>query len=117
MKNLSELRDRLEDELGDEDLFNREDEINDEDEEDGSDTIFDDDDAEKEVKPDRNSMVIIRLDNQDRIKGRINKLEFEINYKELSDKINEHVPGVIITKIKARQMMDIVREMMGIEKK
>ena len=108
MRNILELKDRLKGELDDEYL---DDELDDEDD---IDVDNEDDDDEEEVShPDKTPMSFIRVDNQDRIKGRLNKLDFEINYKELSDKINDEVPGVIISKIKARQIMDIIRKEMG----
>lgn len=116
MKNILELKERLRGELDDE--YFDESEIDDEIDDEMDDEIEDDDDIdvdnEEDVShPDKSPMSFVRIDNQDKIKGRLNKLDFEINYKELSDKINEEVPGVIVSKIKARQIMDIIRKEMG----
>ena len=115
MRNILELKEKLRGELDDE--YFDESEIDDEMDDEMDDEIEDDDidvDNEEDIShPDKSPMSFVRVDNQDKIKGRLNKLDFEINYKELSDKINEEVPGVIVSKIKVRQIMDIIRKEMG----
>jgi hypothetical protein len=55
----------------------------------------------------------IKIENETLIKGFIKNLEFEVVFRDLADKINEEVDGVIITKIKARQIFDIIRSSLG----
>jgi len=54
----------------------------------------------------------VRIDNQDKIAGMIDSLNYRISFTELSDKLNE-IEGMSTTRSKAKRIFNIVRAAMG----
>lgn len=64
---------------------------------------------EKETKG--NSKV--RIETSTKIIGIIRKLDYEVDFKELADKVTDEVSGIVLTRAKAKQIFKIVKEMVG----
>jgi hypothetical protein len=61
----------------------------------------------------RDSKARIRLETETRIRGLIRNVEFDIQFRDLADRINDQIDGVVLTRDKAHQLFNIVRELMG----
>ena len=66
---------------------------------------------EEEFK--KESKARIRLETETRIKGIIKNLEFDINFRDLADRANDEIDGIVLTREKAHQIFNLVRDMLG----
>ena len=55
----------------------------------------------------------IFVDNEVKIRGIIQNMDFEFKYSDFVKQVHEKIPGVILTREKAHKMIDVFREMMG----
>jgi len=67
--------------------------------------------SEEEFK--KESKARIRLETETRIKGIIKNLEFDINFRDLADRANDEIDGIVLTREKAHQIFNLVRDMLG----
>ena len=67
--------------------------------------------SEEEFK--KESKARIRLETETRIKGIIKNLEFDINFRDLADRANDEIDGIVLTREKAHQLFNLVRDMLG----
>lgn len=74
----------------------------------------DEDEEFIEKEKEENNNVRIRVENETKIRGLIKSVDFEFVYRDFADRVNEEVDGVVLTREKAHQVFDIVREMLGI---
>lgn len=86
----------------------------DEDDEVLSDEELDDlEDEQEEEEDKKQSKARIRLETESKIKGIIKNLDFEMNYRDFADRVNDEVDGVVLTREKAHQVFNIVRDFLG----
>jgi hypothetical protein len=45
--------------------------------------------------------------------GQIKNLEFDINFRDLADRANDEIDGIVLTREKAHQVFNLVRDMLG----
>lgn len=67
--------------------------------------------SEEEFK--KESKARIRLETETRIKGIIKNLEFDVNFRDLADRANDEIDGIVLTREKAHQIFNLVRDMLG----
>lgn len=73
-----------------------------------------DDDLEAEEEEDRkDSRARIRVETESKIRGIIKNLDFEVNFRDLADRINDEIDGVVLTREKSHQLFSIVRDFLG----
>jgi len=77
------------------------------------DEFVDIDELEKEEEEEKDSKVRIRLETETKIRGIIKNLDFDINFRDLADRVNDEIDGVVLTREKAHQMFTLIRDMMG----
>lgn len=73
-------------------------------------------DLEDEAEEDedrRDSRARIRVETESKIRGIIKNLDFEVNFRDLADRINDEIDGVVLTREKAHQLFNVVRNMLG----
>ena len=73
-----------------------------------SDAEEDGDKAEKQ-----NSKARIRIETETRIRGLIKNVEFDVEFRDLADRVNDQIDGVVLTREKAHQLFNIFRDLMG----
>jgi len=82
--------------------------------EDAVDAFSDDmEEIENEEDLKKESKVRIRLETESRIKGIIKNLDFDINFRDLADRANDEVDGIVLTREKAHQLFNLIRSMLG----
>jgi hypothetical protein len=95
--NLLELNEKIKDEL---DIKSSEN---------GEETPEEDDlDSKKDTSKSR-----IRIENDSKITGIIRNLDYDIRFTDLADRLKEEVPGVTITRDKAKKIFNVVKDMIG----
>lgn len=55
----------------------------------------------------------IRVETESKIVGIIRNLNYNVKFKDLADRLKEEVPGVTITRDKAKKIFNVVKEMIG----
>jgi len=75
-----------------------------------TDDELEDQEDEAEAKE---SKARIRLETETRIRGLIRNVEFDVQFRDLADRINDQIDGIVLTRDKAHQLFNIVRELMG----
>lgn len=55
----------------------------------------------------------IRIETESRIKGLIKNLEFDVEFRDLADRVNDEIDGVVLTRDKAHQLFNLFRDIMG----
>lgn len=66
---------------------------------------------EKEEKVKTRSRV--RIETASKIVGIIRNVEYSVKYKELSERIRDEISGISVSRDKARQIFQIVKDMVG----
>lgn len=69
-------------------------------------------DAEEEGEK-KESRARIRVETESKIRGIIKNLDFEVNFRDMADRINDEIDGVVLTREKAHQLFNIVRDFLG----
>lgn len=80
------------------------------------DDAFDDIDTEMEEdeeKAKKDSKARIRVETESKIRGIIKNLDFEVNFRDLADRINDEIDGVVLTREKSHQLFNIIRDFLG----
>ena len=62
---------------------------------------------------DDNSRSRVRVETESKIIGIIRNLNYDIKFKDLADRLRDEVPGVSITRDKAKKIFNVVKEMVG----
>ena len=107
MNSLKKLNDRIRQELHlTEEEYIEDEVMDDEDEFEDFDEIAD----EEEEQSRKDSRARIRVETESKIRGLIKNLEFEVNFRDLADRINDVIDGVVLTREKAHQLFNIIRE-------
>ena len=102
MRSLQELNKKIKAEL-----YENDEEVMDDNEEE----MMDDEVMDDDVDENRNSK--IRLETESKIRGVIRNLNFEVNFRDLADKINDEIDGVVLTRDKSHQIFNIIQEFVG----
>jgi hypothetical protein len=112
MDSLKDLNDKIKNELH----------LNEEDKEYGEEFMDDIDseelDAEMEADAEeeevrKDSRARIRVETESKIRGIIKNLDFEVNFRDLADRINDEIDGVVLTREKSHQLFNIIRDFLG----
>jgi hypothetical protein len=79
---------------------------------------MEDDFDEEGDELEQDSKARIRLETESKIKGIIKNLDFEVDFRDLADRVNgtgdgEGIDGVVLTREKAHQLFNIFRDVMG----
>ncbi len=74
---------------------------------------FDDEQEEEQEEASKESKARIRLETESKIRGIIKNLDFEVNFRDMADRINDEIDGVVLTREKSHQLFSIVRDLMG----
>lgn len=74
---------------------------------------FDTEYEEEQEEADKSSKARIRLETESKIRGIIKNLTFDVNFRDMADRINDEIDGVVLTREKAHQLFSIVRDLMG----
>lgn len=69
--------------------------------------------AEADEQSSRESKARIRVETESKIRGIIKNLDFEVNFRDLADRINDEIDGVVLTREKSHQLFNIVRDFLG----
>lgn len=70
------------------------------------------DDETEDDKLKKDSRARIRVETESKIRGIIKNLDFEIKFRDLADKINDEIDGVVFTREKAHQLFNILRDLL-----
>lgn len=114
MSLLEELNDKIKTELhlNESDSEYSEDEILDDEELEDDDDDSEDYDAEQDERK-KSSRARIRVETESKIKGIIKNLDFEIDFRDLADAVNDKIDGVVLTREKSHELFNIVREFLN----
>jgi len=81
--------------------------------EDSTDNFSEPEEIEDEEEYKKESKARIRLETEAKIKGIIKNLEFDINFRDLADRVNDEIDGIVLTREKAHQLFNLIRSMLG----
>ena len=69
--------------------------------------------AEDEKSSEDASKSRIRIETDSKIVGIIRNLTYDVKFKDLADRLKEEVPGVTVTRDKAKKIFNVMKDMMG----
>lgn len=69
--------------------------------------------ADDEATSSKDSRSRIRIESETKIRGLIRSLEFDVDFRDLADRVNEQIDGIVLTREKAHQLFNIFRDLMG----
>jgi len=110
MGSIIDLRKKLDDELF---ILKEEEKDIDTDDEWAEIDEFDNEQEEEQEEASKENKARIRLETESKITGIIKNLDFEVNFRDMADRINDEIDGVVLTREKAHQLFSIVRDLMG----
>ncbi len=78
--------------------------------------VMSDEEREDELEDEeqeKSSKARIRVETESKIRGIIKNLDFEVNFRDLADRINDEIDGVVLTREKSHQLFTIIRDFLG----
>lgn len=55
----------------------------------------------------------VRIETDSKIVGIIRNVNYDVKFKDLADRLKDEVPGVTITRDKAKKIFTVVKDMVG----
>lgn len=62
---------------------------------------------------DNTSKSRVRIETDSKIVGIIKNVSYDLKYKDLADRLTDEIPGVSITRDKAKKIFKVVKDMVG----